>query len=100
MARNFIDLSITRDKDTKEYKVLWKSRPVGSTKKTGKLDEAKTYYTDDAEDAVLTLRATARRALKRGNKVRIVGTSLTKSLISKYSSLSDTVRDCTYLELK
>lgn len=90
-------LSIARDKTTREYKVLWRE---GSAK--SKPIESKTYYTDDLQDAVLTLIGTIKRATKRNLEVSIKETSTTRSLLDKflessrgrgYSSLLEEIKD-------
>ena len=68
-------LSIVKDKETDEYKVTWKEGK--------KYSEAKTYYTNDLVDAVLTLVATARKARRLGYNVKISSSKLTSSALHR-----------------
>ncbi len=51
--------------DFGEYEVVWEEN--------GKRDEAKTYYTDDLEDAKNTFIATLFQAQKQGYEIRVKG---------------------------
>lgn len=64
-----IELSIQRVPETDEYAVTWKV--------DGKLIEEQTYYTNDLEDARLTLSATIERVVKQGYPYCIRTNSLT-----------------------
>lgn len=66
-------LSIVKDKETDGYEVTWEGGK--------KYSEAKTYYTKDLVDTVLTLVVTARRAKKEGYKFKIRGSSATRNAL-------------------
>ena len=61
---------------TDEYRVFWQV--------DNKDDEAKAYYTDDAEDAVNTLIDTIERAQASGTDVKMADAQYTKILVGKY----------------
>lgn len=70
-------IGITRVKDTGEFKVYWRGSGIDR--------EARAYYTEDPEDAALTLSDELKRARESGEQVGIIDAVLTLRLISKYS---------------
>ena len=67
-----IVLSIRYLPNTNEYKVMWKQN--------NRLVEAKSYYTDDLDDAKQTLKATYKKALKEGIFVTLSNKQLAEEL--------------------
>jgi len=61
-----VRIKLKKLKDTREWKVEWWQEGV--------LDEAKSYYTDDLEDALLTLKSMEREALVGGRRTVEVNT--------------------------
>lgn len=81
-------LSISRLSDTNEYKVVYKeSLPDGRLR----LDEAKAYYTNDPEDAVLTLRDEIAQLLVSGRAFKL-GSKYTLRLVNRFSGSRGPVR--------
>ena len=70
-----IELSIERVEETDEYAVTWKE--------DGELVEAKTYYTDDLEDARLTLADMMERIRLQGEEFTVRVNKLTGSISPK-----------------
>ena len=77
-------LSITKDRDTGEYRVLWRE---GS--KSSKPDERKTYYTNDPLDAIDTLIDTGTRASRQGFYPIIYRTTTTKNAFDFWLKSTD-----------
>ncbi len=71
-----VTLSIKRKPETNEWKVVWVE--------DGKYSEAKTYYTDDPEDAVGTLRWLLTDYAAKGVDVEVSEGKETSRLMEKY----------------
>ena len=74
-------LSIARLSSTNEYKVVYKEQ---TPKGTFEVNEAKSYYTDDPEDAVLTFRDQLIDLMGSGRSFKL-GSKYTLNLVNKYS---------------
>jgi len=73
-----IIVGITRDPDTREYKVFWVHG--------GESQEEPAYYTDDPQDAVDTMLATVSRGREQGRDIVITDTTFTQGLINRHSA--------------
>ena len=90
--KGLIKLTISRLPDTREYRVNWfdkRYRALEKPKSIFRYNEDKSYYTDDPEDAVMTLKSTAVEARRAGYTVQVGGTASTRRLISRYSKPSE-----------
>lgn len=91
-TKGLVNLTITKIPSTGEYKVMWRNkkyRTLEKPKSVLRLDEAKSYYTDDPEDAFLTMKSMAVEARRDGHPVQIGGTSITRRLVHRYSKSSE-----------
>ena len=77
-----VRLTITGPNVDGEYKVIWKGPQ-------GKISEDKSYYSDDEEDIVSTLKSMAVEARRGGYTVQIGGTATTRRLVKRYSRSSE-----------
>jgi len=76
-----VEFSIAKVTSTGEYKILYKEQSPSGKFIT---NEAKSYYTNDPEDAVLTLREEIINALGSGRSFKL-GSKYTLELVNKYS---------------
>lgn len=72
-----VTIGITRKADTDEYKVYWREN--------GRYNEARTYYTDDPEDAVFALIDIIERSREAGEDAEPSNARFTLDLISRYN---------------
>lgn len=80
MKEKGVVLRIKKDRDWGEYQVQWWE--------DGKLDEGKTYFTDDEEDAIRTMYSVWERAKKGGKDIQWADKGYTRRLLDKNIQLS------------
>lgn len=82
-------LSISRLSATDEYKVVHKEKQPGGK---FEVNEARSYYTSDPEDAVLTLRDEVIQSLGSGRSFKL-GSKYTLMLVNRYAKSHREVRE-------